>query len=137
MSSRWNIAPTKEETTFLLEAGVIYRDAKNFAAARDVFTGVKALRPEQELAEIFLGTVDLQEGKFDAAEVHYREALKLNPRSALAYAHLGECFLFRKDRDEARAQLKTALTLDPLGESGKMARHLLELSDVLKFDIAA
>jgi Flp pilus assembly protein TadD len=137
MSKRWNIAPTKEETAFLLEAGIMYRDAKNYQAARDVFSGVKALRPEHELPEILLGTVDLQEGNLDAAEVHYREALKLNPRAALAYAHLGECLLFRTDREGARAQLKTALSLDPLGEPAKLARHLLELSDVVKFGKAA
>jgi tetratricopeptide (TPR) repeat protein len=120
-----------------LEAGIVYRDAKNFQAARDVFSGVQVLFPQHELPEILLGTVDFHEGKFDDAEAHYRRALEVNPRSALAYAHLGEACLFRKDRDGARAHLKAALNLDPLGESGKMARRLMELTDSMKFDQAA
>ncbi len=133
MATRWTVTPSHEEIAFLLEAGIIYRDAKNFQAARDVFTGVKALVPNHELPEIFLGTVDFQEGNFDTAEAHYRKALELNPRSAFAYAHLGEACLFRKDKEGARTHLKSALNLDPLGEFGKMARRLMEMTDQVKF----
>ena len=133
MTGKWTISPSHEEFAFLLEAGIICRDAKNFQAARDIFTGVRALLPQQEVAEIFLGTVDFQEGNFEGAESHYRKALELNPRSALAYAHLGEAWLFRKDKETARTHLKTALTLDPLGEFGKLARRLMEMTDQVKF----
>ena len=71
---------------------------------------------------MFLGTVEFQQGHFDAAEAHYRKALEMNPRSAFAYAHLGEASLFRKDKETALKHLKTALKLDPLGDFGKMAR---------------
>lgn len=137
MAARWAVAPSREETGFLLEAGIIYQEAKNFEAARDVFTGVKALFPQHELPEILLGTVDFHGGNFDAAETHYRKALELNPRSALAYAHLGEACLFRQDKDGARTHLKAALALDPLGEPGKMARRLMELADRVTFKQAA
>lgn len=133
MPTKWTISPTHEEVAFLLEAGVIYREARNFAAARDIFTGVKALLPKQEVPEILLGTVAFEEGNFQEAEEHYRRALELNPRSAFAYAHLGEACLFRKNKEAARGHLKTAQTLDPLGEFGKMARRLLEMSDQMKF----
>ena len=133
MTTKWTIAPSSEELGFLVEAGIIYRDAKNFQAARDVFSGVKALYPKHDFPEVFLGTVEFQQSNFDGAEAHYRKALELNPRSAFAYAHLGEACLFRKDKDAARAHLKTALTLDPLGESGKLARRLLEMTDRVTF----
>jgi len=133
MPTRWTISPSHDELAFLLEAGIIYREAKNFQAARDVFTGAKVLIPEHEIPEVFLGTVDFQEGNFDAAEGHYRKALELNPRSAFAYAHLGEACLFRKDKEAARTHLANAISLDPLGESGKMARRLMEMADQVKF----
>lgn len=117
----------------MVEAGIIYRDARNFQAARDVFTGVKALLPGHDLPEIMLGTVEFHQGNFEAAESHYRKALELNPRSAFAYAQLGEAALFRKDKETARAHLKTALTLDPLGEFGTLARRLLEMVDRVTF----
>ncbi|HVO62380.1 MAG TPA: tetratricopeptide repeat protein, partial [Terriglobales bacterium] len=129
MTMRWTISPSKDEAQFLAEAGIIYRDAKNFQAARDVFTGLRTLLPQHELPEIFLGTVEFQQGNFEGAERHYRKALELNPRSAFAYAHLGEACLFRKDKEAARAHLKTALTLDPLGEFGNLARRLMEMAD--------
>ena len=133
MATRWGISPSKEELAFLLEAGVIYREAKNFQAARDIFTGVATMLPQHDLPEIFLGTVEFQQGNFDGAEVHYRKALELNPRSAFAYAHLGEACLFRKDKEAARGHLKSAMTLDPLGEFGKMARRLMEMTDRVTF----
>ena len=133
MAAKWTIAPSNEELTFLVEAGIIYRDAKNFQAARDVFNGIKALYPRHDFPEILLGTVEFQQGQFESAEAHYRQALELNPHSAYAYAHLGEACLFRKDKDSARAHLKTVLTLDPLGDYGKLARRLMELADQVTF----
>jgi len=133
MAAKWTIAPSNEELVFLVEAGIIYRDAKNFQAARDVFNGVKALFPRHDFPEIFLGIVEFQQGNFEAAEAHYRKALELNPRSAYAYAHLGEACLFRKDKEAAHTNLKSALALDPLGEFGKMARKLLEMVDQVTF----
>jgi tetratricopeptide (TPR) repeat protein len=133
MPVRWPIIPSRQELAFLLEAGIIYRDAKNFQAATDVFEGVKILLPQNELPEILLGTVEFQQSHFEAAEAHYRKALELNPRSALAQAHLGEACLFRQDKEGARTHLKTALGLDPLGESGKLARRLMELTDQVTF----
>ena len=133
MAAKWTIAPSHDEVAFLVEAGMIYRDAKNFQAARDVFTGVRALLPQHDLPEILLGTVEFQQSHFEAAEAHYHKALELNPRSAFAYAHLGEACLFRKDKEAARTHLKSALALDPLGEFGKMARRLLEMADQVTF----
>ena len=133
MASKWTVAPAKEEAGFLVEAGIIYRDARNYPAARDVFTGVKMLFPQHDFPEVLLGTVDFHEGNFEAAEGHYRKALEVNPRSAYAYAHLGEAAMFRKDKEAARAHLRSALTLDPLGSSGKMARALMDTLDKVAF----
>ena len=106
MTTRWTIAPSKEEVEFLAEAGIIYRDAKKFQAACDVFTGLQTLFPKNEVPEILLGTVEFQQGNFEGAATHYRKALELNPRSAYAYVHLGEAALFGKDKETARAHLK-------------------------------
>lgn len=133
MATRWTVVPSHKEVAFLLEAGLIYRDANNFQAATDVFDGVKALLPQNELPEIFLGTVEFQQGNFEAAVTHYLKALELNPRSAFAHAHCGEACLFRKDPAGARIHLKSAIALDPLGEFGKMARKLMELADQVTF----
>jgi tetratricopeptide (TPR) repeat protein len=127
----WTINPSREELAFVMEAGMLYRDLHQYREARDVFHGVRVLAPTSEVPEVALGTVAFQEGDFDRAGTHYRRALKLNPRSAWAYAHLGELALFQMDYEQARAHLKTAIDLDPRGDYGKLARALLDLANAI------
>ena len=121
----WDALASPEEIALLMEAGFIYRYSKRFQEAREVFLGVRALRPRNEVPEIALGTVSFEEGDFGNAIRHYTRAIEINPRSAYAYAHLGEAQLFRKDQESARISLNRALELDPNGEFGNLARTLL------------
>jgi Flp pilus assembly protein TadD len=82
---------------------------------------------------VLLGTVSFQQGAFDAAERHYREAVELNPRSAYAFAHLGELAIFRKDKEQAEACLKEAIRLDPRGVYGTLARRLLDMGNAVEY----
>jgi tetratricopeptide (TPR) repeat protein len=129
----WTVNPSNEELAFLMEAGFLYRDLRKHQEAREIFKGVRALLPNSEVPEVALGTVAFQQSNFESAERHYRRALGLNPRSAWAYAHLGELALFRADKEQARELLKTAVDLDPRGDYGKLARALLDLADVVRF----
>jgi tetratricopeptide (TPR) repeat protein len=129
----WSINTSKEELAFVMEAGMLYRDLRRFQEARDIFNGVRILAPMSEVPEVALGTVAFQDGDFERAGMHYRRALKLNPRSAWAYAHLGELALFEMDIEQARTHLNTAIDLDPRGDHGKLARALLDFADVVNF----
>jgi tetratricopeptide (TPR) repeat protein len=129
----WNIHPEHEELAFLMEAGLIYRDAKRFLEAEEVFRGVRALVPDSDVPEVALGTLYFARGKMKDAQKHYTRALELNPRSAFAYAHLGEAQLFQKDKAAAQKSLKRAVELDPKGDHGRLARSLLQLADEVKF----
>jgi len=123
----WNIQPSREEIAFLMEAGVILRDARRFPEAEEVFRGVRALTPRSEVPEVALGTVQFAMGEVQKAIGHYEKALKLNAASAFAHAQLGEALVFRKDRAAAKKHLNEAVGLDPRGEIGAQARTLLEL----------
>jgi Flp pilus assembly protein TadD len=129
----WNVTPEKDEIGLLMEAGIIYRDSKQFAEATQVFRGVRALLPKSDVPEVGLGTVSFQAGEFEDAARHYERALELNPSSAYAYAHLGELEIFRKNVEKAREHLKQAIELDPRGIFGKLARSLLGFADVVQF----
>jgi tetratricopeptide (TPR) repeat protein len=129
----WNPQPSAEELSLLLEAGFIYRYCKRFREAREIFAGVRALRPHSEVPEIALGSVSFDEGDFADAIRHYRKALEINPRSAYAYAQLGEAQVFQKDKESARRSLKRALELDPKGEFGNLARTLLAFVEKTEF----
>src|SRR5262245_50385889 len=129
----WTINPTKHELAFLMEAGLVYCAMRKHHEAQVVFKGVRAILPKSDAPEVALGTVAFQQGDFEVAARHYRRALEINPRSAWAYAHLGELALFQTKKQEARAHLKTAVDLDPRGAYGRLARALIELTDVVKF----
>ena len=129
----WEVRASAEELALLMEAGFIYRYSKRFGEARAVFKGVRALRPQSEVPEIALGTVSFEEGDFAAAIRHYKRAIGMNPRSAYAYAQLGEAQLFQRDAENARSSLSRALELDPTGEFGNLTRTLLAFLEKLEF----
>ena len=106
---------------------------KRFAEAREVFSGVRALAPSSELPEIALGTVSFQEGNFDVAIRQYERALEKNPKSAYAYAHIGEAQLFKMRKDLAAESLTKAFLLDRRGPAGLLARSLMEFSECVRF----
>jgi tetratricopeptide (TPR) repeat protein len=116
-----------------MEAGFICRDAGRYQHARDIFLGVRALRPGSEIPEVGLGTVAFQQGDFPQAARHYKRAIERNPQSAWAHAHHGELALFAKNKQQAREHLQRALELDPTGEYGAMARDLLKLTETVQF----
>jgi Flp pilus assembly protein TadD len=86
----WNVNPSREEIGFLIETSLIYRDSGRLSEAREVLTGLRALLPENDAVVVVLGTVSFQQGDFEGAARHYKQALDFNPRSAYAYAHWGE-----------------------------------------------
>ncbi len=88
---------SKEELASLVKAGMIHRDSHRFKEARDIFLSVRALCPTEPHGEIGLGSTCFAEGRFEAAIGHYRQALKLNPCDAYAYALLGESQIFHGD----------------------------------------
>jgi len=128
----WTINPSKEEIAMLMEAGFLCRDAKKFQEARELFAGVRALLPKSDAVEVALGSVFFQQSDFDTAITHYQRALEKNPRSAYAYAHLGEAYLFKLEKEKARSFLQKAIELDARGNSGAMARNLLALTERLQ-----
>lgn len=129
----WNINPSNEEIALLMESGIIYRESRKFADAREVFLGVQALLPKSDVVEVALGTVSFHQGDFEDAGRHYQAALKLNTRSAYAHAHLGELELFQKNKVKAVEHLKEAIKLDPRGVYGKFARTLLDFGNAIKY----
>ena len=129
----WNIDPPAEELHALLEAAFLHRDARMWDHARDIFQGVRSLRPQSDLPEIGLGSVAFQQGKFELARKHYLRALERNPDSAFAQAQMAELALFERNKEKAREHAAEALRLDPDGPFGGMAREVVHLADVVEF----
>jgi len=118
------------EIRLMLEAGCVCRYARRFREARDIFQGVRALIPTQEVADLALASVSLDEGKLEEAEAHCRRALEVNRASAAAYAQLAEIQLLQNSAASARLSLHKSLELSPNGPSAAVAKTLLKLSSM-------
>jgi tetratricopeptide (TPR) repeat protein len=126
----WDIQTSPQELALLMEAGFVYRYARRFEQARETFQGVLALLPQNEI-EIALAGVSFDEGQYESAMEHSMRAILMNPRSALAYAQLGEIQIFQHKKHSARTSLRKAIELDPAGHDGTLARTLLILLDAV------
>ena len=122
---------SKEDLASLLKTGITYRDNYRFEEARDIFSAIRSFYPSEPNAEIGLGSICFSEGRFEAAAGHYREALKLNPCNAYAYALLGESQVFLGEDSAARISLGRACQIDPKGPYGRLAQNLLRLLEFL------
>jgi Flp pilus assembly protein TadD len=117
------------ELACLVKAGMTHRDNFRFNEARETFVAIRALCPAEPHAEIGLGTTCFSEGRFEQAIEHYRQALRLNPCNAYAYALLGEAQIFDGDCAAARVSLRRACEIDRTGAYGRLAQRLLILLD--------
>jgi tetratricopeptide (TPR) repeat protein len=129
---RTKLQTSTAEIAFLLEAGIVYRDAHEFKEAETIFRGVRELTPSSEIPDIALGTLRFEQGDLPGAVKHYNQALEKNPQSAWGHSHMGEAQLFLRAPAEARQHLQRAIALDPQGETGKFARGLIELLGIVE-----
>lgn len=117
----------RREVALLLECGYLYLEMNKPREAEEVFSGVAALAPQSEVPLLCLGNLFFSLGRYDRALRFHREALRKNPNSALAQAHVGEALLFAHKRAEAKAALERAVELDaPGGEAAAFAESLLD-----------
>lgn len=125
------ITISQEEKAFLCESGHILRDAKRLDEALATFEGVLPLVQDKYLALVGIGSVHFRKGDLREAIDAFEEATRLNPESALAYAHLGEALAFAREGNAAAIALRKASDLDPSGESGgELARTLQRFIDL-------
>ena len=127
----------RDDIVLMLEAGYIYLAMTKLKEARAVFEGIIALKPDHEVPHVALTNVLFAEKKYLPAIRSLKDALKINEKSAFAYAHLGEALLFYGKKDEALKALDKACELDTAGTAGDFAKSLknlvLEGYDPVKF----
>jgi|SRR5215470_3339201 len=116
------------EIKLMLEAGCVYRYAKRYREARDIFQGVRVLLPTREIGDLALAGVSMDEGKLNEAETHCLRALELNRASAAAYAQLGEIQLRQNNSTGARQSLQKSMEISPRGPTAAWATTLLKLA---------
>lgn len=117
----------RDDLVLMLEAGYIYLAMGRFREAREVFEGISVLAPKHEVPRVALANVLFAQKKFLNAIRVLKEAIRLNPKSAFAFSHLGEALLFNGKKDEALKALGRAQELEPRGKAAGFARSLSDL----------
>jgi tetratricopeptide (TPR) repeat protein len=84
------------------------------------------LAPEDWAARDAAGQVTFALGNLFDAERQFTKAVELAPAQPAPHLHLALVYLQKGDRTAARAELETALALDPDGRVGWQAGRLLE-----------
>lgn len=120
------IEVSQREIGLLLESGYLYMEMQKFKEAEEIFSGVAALVPHSEVPLICLGNLQFTQGRFERALKFHKDALKKNPGSALAQAHIGEALLFMKKKSEAKTALEKVIEMEPDGDASKFANSLLD-----------
>ena len=116
----------QKEVGLLMEAGYLFMELGAPKKATEIFQGVAALVPQNEIPLIALGHLAFAQGKFEQALKHNDEALKRNPNSSLAKAHKGESLMFLGKHDEAMALLNEVLAEDGGGVSHGFVQALID-----------
>lgn len=126
-----HIQASDEELRVMLEVGYILREASRFDEARAIFSGVIELIPDSDVPRVGLGTVELQSGNFELAQLACEDALRVKPDSLYARVHHAEALLFQRKREEAEEELRIVAE-DPGGSPhSRTAKALLEAADLI------
>ncbi len=92
------------------------------AEAEDKVKTVLVFQPENNEALSLLGKIYYLQHKYRKAEMIFRQQVRLNKKSAVAYNNLGQVLLKQKKCSQAALQFVAAQELDP--ESGLIALNL-------------
>ena len=84
--------------------------------ARELAARALALNPESSEAHATLGNIAFQfDHEWELAETEFRKAISLNPSNVTAHRYLGSLLAAQGRFDEAKAQVRIEIGLDPAG----------------------
>jgi Tfp pilus assembly protein PilF len=122
------IKPSDEELRLMLEVAFLLRETTKFDEAKTVFNGVIELIPNSDVPRVGLGTVELQRGNFELAQIMCEEALRVKPNSLYAKVHHAESLLFQRKRSEAEDELRLVISTDADSPHSRTAQALLDVA---------
>lgn len=115
----------RKHVSVMMEVGYIYIGMRRYKQARELFEGIAALVPDNEIPIVALGNVDFCEGRVKKSMSHYKKALKLNPKSLFARVYMGESLFFDGKQAEAM-KLLTEVANEDKESAGEFASALLD-----------
>ncbi len=109
---------SQEDIDLLLTQSQLYSEHEEFAKAETTIVNALRDRPQDERLRFQLGALRERQGKFDEAEVAFREVLEADPEHAAVLNYLGYMLADMGVRlEEARDYIQKALEKDPYNGS--------------------
>jgi tetratricopeptide (TPR) repeat protein len=120
----------------ILAGGLFTRHQLRFwENSRSLFTHTLSVTEQNDIAHSNLARPLFQEGDWEGAVAHYREAIRINPRYANHYNNLGAVLVHQGKMDEAIAQYKKTLSLNP-GHTGALFNMGLAMESLKRWSEA-
>jgi tetratricopeptide (TPR) repeat protein len=92
---------------------ILYRQLKQFDAARKEFNTVLNVNSQNPTAHFGLGQINMAEGYYSNAIGDFQDAIKAKPDYAEAYSEMGKAYRYRKNYEFALEAYSKATTLNP------------------------
>ena len=106
--------------------GTIWLLKKDYARARQQFTHLAAVAPENFGAHYNLGILAMREGHMQEAERELRAAARADSGSAQPHAALGSLYSAEGDLNRARGEFRQAVAIDPRDAASHKALERIE-----------
>ena len=120
----------RTDVMLMLESGYLFMELGKNKEAEEVFDGLCAMFPQNDVPYAALGNLYFSQGKFTPALKAHQKAVECQPTSASAHAGMAEAFFFLKRFDEAIGAADQAIKLDTDGSAGQFAESLKEAHEL-------
>ena len=84
-------------------------DAQDYDQAEKLLNEILAIDPKEPAVHFYLGSLNMQAGRYGLAEDHYRHTVERYPEYGPAYIHLARLAMARGSQRDARAYLEQGL----------------------------
>lgn len=111
-----------EEAYSVAELGYTFMEQGRLNEAQTVFQGLVISNPYDAYFHTILGSIYQKKDFVDGALEEYSIAIGLDPANLEAYVNRGELLIRKGNFEQAAADFKNALTLDPDGNSASANR---------------
>ncbi len=109
------------------DLGELFLHTRQYKYARRFFTRLLQHPEYGSIANYYLGLTHFSMGRYNNAIHHYREFLKGEPHSALAWSKIGLAWLELGDWDRAREACEQAMELEPDNMLARFSLGCIEL----------
>jgi len=105
------IQPNSQEAMY--DFGRLYQDEKNFVKAAEMYLRMLAQNKNALDADYNLGVMRIAEKAYPEAMNYFKEVIRIDPKNPKGYYGRGYCYQMMGDVQNASADYKYTLTLDP------------------------